>query len=71
MCLMAAFFAFPKEMTSAFALASLKLQIHWMNARMFVMAWFIYRRLRKDFAGMGLPTPPFKFTPLWERGERL
>jgi hypothetical protein len=38
---------------------------------MFVMAWFVYRRLRKDFAGMGLPTPPFKFTPLWERGERL
>ncbi len=71
LCLAAAFFAYPKEMASVFTAVSLKIQIHWINARMFVMAWFMHRRLSKDFAEMGLPTPPFKFVPLWERGERF
>ena len=45
----------------------LKIRLHILNLRMFIMSYIMYRKLVRDFTEIGLPAPPFVFVPLWKR----
>ena len=48
----------------------LEIQIMWLNFRMKRMQKRLYKQLCKDAETLGLPQPPpFKFTPIQERGK--
>ena len=57
----------PEESMTAIAVATAKVQLAWMNLRLRWMSWLMYRRLKKDFAGLGIEIGPFKYVPLEER----
>jgi hypothetical protein len=59
--------SFPNEsnrvLNEMFAVAMIK----YMNLRLFIASYLIWRRLRRDFRALGIELPPFKFVPLQDR----
>jgi hypothetical protein len=45
----------------------LKLRTQALNAYLFVKAWMMYRQICGELAKMGAASPPFRFTPIWDR----
>ena len=58
---------FPEDAFLFAQISEAKIKLHVMNIRMFIMAYTMYRRLCHDFRDMGLPVPPFRYVPLWNR----
>ena len=59
--------SFPEDAFIFAKTVDLKIRLHVLNVRMFVMSYIMYRKLVRDFAAMGWPAPPFVFVPLWKR----
>ena len=57
----------PDQTLLAAQVACAKVQLIYMNWKLRTMSWFMYRRLKKDFAALGLDIGPFKYVPLEER----
>lgn len=38
-----------------------------LNYYLMFQAWRMYRQIRADMTKMGVPVPPFKFVPIWQR----
>ena len=57
----------PEESQFAVNFMTAKLQLIYMNWKLRTSAWLMYRRLKKDFAELGLDIGPFKYVPLEER----
>ena len=38
-----------------------------LNYYLMFRAWLMYCQIRADLAKIGLPVPPFKFVPIWQR----
>jgi hypothetical protein len=38
-----------------------------LNYYLMFRAWLMYRQLRSDMAKIGMPAPPFRFVPIWQR----
>ena len=47
-----------------------ELLLLWLNAQFLWRSWLLYRRLRRDFARLGLPIPAFRYVPLQQRISR-
>ena len=58
---------FPEDAFLFAQISEAKIKLHMLNLRMFIMSYTIYRRLCRDFRDMGLPVPPFRYVPLWDR----
>lgn len=58
---------FPKDAMIFAQLCEQWVKLHYINAKCFVQAYFMWRKLKKDFGGLGFPIPPFKFIPIWKR----
>ena len=43
------------------------LSVRGCNLALYVRGWMMYRRLRREFAAMGLEIGPYKFIPLQDR----
>ena len=39
----------------------------WFNGNLLVRSYLIYRKLKEDMEGNGLPIPPFSFKPIQKR----
>ena len=39
----------------------------WVNTKLFVRSYIIYRKLKQDMERTGLPVPPFRFIPIQKR----
>ena len=66
-CIAALIVLFPQDALNLAQLIEYKVKLHYVNGRTFLAAWLLYRRLKKDFAAQGWPTPPFKYKHIWER----
>ena len=60
---------FPREAMAFSLWIYLQVMLSYLNARLFVTEWLVYRRLRRDFGKYGIELPPFTFTPLQERNQ--
>lgn len=58
---------YPEDCLNASNYIFLWLATRILNYYLMFQAYMMYRRLRSDFAKMGLPMPAFKFIPIWER----
>jgi hypothetical protein len=58
---------FPKDAALFPTWFVLQVKLHYVNARCFFAAYFMYRKLAKDFKAQGWPAPPFTFVPVWDR----
>jgi hypothetical protein len=38
-----------------------------LNYYLMFHAWLMYRQIRADMAKLGMPAPPFRFVPIWQR----
>lgn len=61
------FAAFPEDCVIFAGLAKVWVFSRFLNYYLMFKAWLMYRQLRADMAKMGMPVPPFKFTPIWQR----
>lgn len=61
---------FPKDMLAVVDFALLHVKSWFLNAQLFVRAYFLYCSIKKTRDKMGLATPPFHFTPIWNREDR-
>lgn len=68
-CLVAVVALWPEESLNTIAMVTAKAQLFYMNQKLRLMAWLMYRRLKKDFARMGIEIGPFVYVPLEERGK--
>ena len=59
--------AFPGESMRFAVWCYVEFTYAWLNARLFLMEWMIYRKLRRDFGNYGIQIPPFEFKPLKRR----
>ena len=62
-----AFVLFPEDFALFVFFVPACLNVLFLNYILMFRAWRLHRRLRKDFASIGLPVPAFKFTPIWKR----
>lgn len=46
-----------------------QIKLHYVNAKTFLLAWAIHRRLSKEFRAQGWPAPPFRYIPIWDRDK--
>jgi len=44
-----------------------QLKLHYMNAKCFVLCYFMWRKLSNSMKEQGWPAPPFRFIPIWKR----
>lgn len=58
---------FPKDALLLPLWIEAQVKLHYINAKTFWCAWTLHRKLAKDFAALGWPVPPFKYTPIWDR----
>ena len=58
---------FPQDAFIFAQLVEYKIKLHYINGRMFLAAWCMYRKLKKDFAAQGWPAPPFRYVHIWDR----
>ena len=55
---------FPRQLTIAVLEAEIEARTLWINCRLFVWQWLLYRQLKRDFAAHGIAMPPFRFEPI-------
>ncbi len=60
---------FPKDALLLPLWVEAQVKLHYVNAKTFWYAWRMHSKLKKDFAALGWPVPPFKFIPIWEREQ--
>jgi len=60
---------FPKDALLLPLWVEAQVKLHYVNAKTFWHAWRMHSKLKKDFAALGWPVPPFKFIPIWEREQ--
>ena len=41
--------------------------VKYLNLRLLISSWLVYKRLQRDFRRHGLEIPPFRFVPLQNR----
>ena len=58
---------FPRESMEFSVWLWFEIRMADLNARVYLMEWMIYRKLKRDFGKYGIEIPPFTFTPLQER----
>lgn len=58
---------FPIDASNGAMLITLWIYTRLLNYYLMFHAYLMYRRLRSDFAKIGMPMPAFKFVPIWER----
>jgi hypothetical protein len=61
------FLMFPEDCIIAVEIARVWTYSRILNYYLMFRAWLMYRQLRSDMAKMGMPAPPFKFVPIWQR----
>lgn len=68
-CIIAFVFAlWPDRSMYELTVASYKIQIYFLNLRMKLTAWLMYRKLVADFKKhFGTTLPPFKWVDIWDR----
>ena len=60
-------YAFPNETARYCNEISAVAYIKWLNFRLLLSSWLVYKRLQRDFRRHGLEIPPFRFVPLQSR----
>lgn len=60
-------YAFPNETARHFNEIYSATLIKWLNLRLMLSSWLVYKRLQRDFRRHGLEIPPFRFVPLQSR----
>ncbi len=61
------FSLFPEDCVIFAGLVRSWFQVGILNYYLMFRAWLMYRQIRADMAKLGLPAPPFKFVPIWQR----
>lgn len=61
------FALFPEDCITAAGIAKMWLLSRVLNYYLMFRAWLMYRQICGDMAKLGLPPPPFKFVPIWQR----
>lgn len=67
--LVSLFVCFPHEATEIAAILAVKTKIVFLNAVLFLYAYFIYIRIAWALKSQGIRVPPFKFTPIESRND--
>lgn len=60
-------YVFPNETARYFNEMYAVTYIKWLNFRLLVSSWLVYKRLQRDFRRYDLEIPPFRFVPLQNR----
>jgi hypothetical protein len=60
-------YVFPSETARYFNEMYAVAAIKFLNGRLLLQSWVIYKRLQRDFRRFGLEIPPFSFVPLQNR----
>lgn len=59
----------PDELLALGAYFGKLIQIWCLNYFLMAKAYFIHRQICSDLRKLGLPVPPFRFTPIWQRPQ--
>lgn len=63
---------FPRDSVLLGAWTSAILKMHFMNLRMWLISYQMWRKLDRDMKkSFGQGMPPFKYVHLWERSDKL
>ncbi len=60
-------YVFPSETARYFNEMYAVTYIKWLNLRLLLSSWLVYKKLQRDFRRYGLEIPPFRFVPLQNR----
>jgi hypothetical protein len=44
-----------------------QIKLHYVNAKCFVITYFMWKKLSISMKEQGWPAPPFRFIPIWKR----
>ncbi len=61
------FCLFPEDCIIFAGLLQSWIRIGILNYYLMFRAWLMYQQIRSDMAKLGMPAPPFKFVPIWQR----
>ena len=60
-------YVFPNETARYFNEMYAVAAIKYLNGRLLIQSWLVYKKLQRDFRRYGLEIPPFRFIPLQDR----
>ena len=66
-CVLLIYALWPQEAYVATEYWYKQIQILVLNYYLMIKAYLIYRRIAFEMGKIGLPRPPFRFTPIWQR----
>lgn len=67
--LVALIILFPEDSQNFAEFIYLEFRVSWLNVRLFMMEWKMYRALIRISKEIGIDPPPFNFVPIQKRGS--